>query len=77
LSGRRDEFEQEVFEMTFVHRNPELTPRLFAEFSAYFHLRRKGNDRDPDSISDARLESFVDVAWVAGCQRTEDDEDLS
>ena len=68
MSGRRDKFEQEVFEMTFVHRHPELTPCLFAEFSAYFHLRRKSDDRDPDSISDAGLEGFVDVAWVAGRQ---------
>lgn len=77
MSGRRDEFEQEVFEMTLVHRHPELTPRLLAKFSTYFHFRRKSNDRDPDSISDAGLEGFVDVVWVAGRQRAEDDEDLS
>lgn len=68
LSGRRDKFEQEVFEMTLVHRHPELTSRLFAEFSADFHLRREGNDRDPDSISDAGLEGFVDVPRVTSRQ---------
>jgi hypothetical protein len=77
LSRRRDQFEQKVFEMTFVHRYPELTPRLVAEFSADFHLGRQSDDGDSDLISDAGLEGFVDIAWVTGRERTKDDEDLS
>jgi len=63
--------------MAFVHRHPELTSGLVAEFSTDFHLRRQGDDRDPDFVSDAGLEGFVDVTWIAGCERTKDDEDLS
>ena len=63
--------------MTFVHRHPELTSSLVAELSTDFHLCRKSDDRDSDFVSDAGLEGFVDVTWVAGRERTKDDEDLS
>ena len=63
--------------MAFVHRHPELTSRPVTELSANFHLCRQGNDRDPDFVSDAGLEGFMDVAWVAGSERTKYDEDLS
>ena len=63
--------------MTFVHRHPELTPSFFAELSTDFHLGCQSDDGNPDFVSDAGLEGFVNVGWVAGCERTEDDEDLS
>ena len=63
--------------MTFVHRHPELASSLVAEFSTDFHLCRQSYDRDPDFVSDAGLEGFVDVTWVTGRERTKDDEDLS
>lgn len=63
--------------MAFVHRHPELTSGLVAKLSTDFHLRRQGDDRDPDFVSDAGFEGFVDVTWVAGRERTKDDEDLS
>ena len=63
--------------MTFVHRNPELTSSLVAEFSTDLHFCRQSDDRDPDFVSDAGFEGFVDVTWVAGRERTKDDEDLS
>lgn len=63
--------------MTFVHRHSELTSSLVAELSTDFHLCRQSNNRDPDFISDAGLEGFVDVTWITGCERTKDDEDLS
>ena len=63
--------------MTFVHRHPELTSSLVAELSTNFHLCCQSDDRDPDFVSDAGLKGFVDVTWVAGRERTKDDEDLS
>jgi len=62
--------------MTFVHRHPELTSSLVAELSTDFHLRRQGDDRDSDFVADAGFEGFVDVTWVAGRERTKDDEYL-
>ena len=63
--------------MTFVHCYPELTSGLIAEFSADFHLGRQSDDGDSDFVSDAGLEGFVNISWVTGRKRTEDDEDLS
>ena len=63
--------------MTFVHGHPELTSGPITELSADFHLCRQGNDGDPDLVTDAGLEGFMDVAWVTGGERTKDDEDLS
>ena len=63
--------------MTFVHRHSELTPRLVTEFSADLHLGRQSDDGDSDFVSDAGLEGFVNISWVTGRKRTEDDEDLS
>ena len=63
--------------MTFVHRYPKLASGPVAKFSADFHLGRQSDDRDPDFISNAGLEGFVDVSWIAGRERTEYDEDLS
>ena len=63
--------------MTFVHRYSELTAGPIAEFSTDFHLGRQSDDRDPDFISDAGLEGFVDIAWVASRERTKYNEDLS
>jgi len=77
LGRRRDQFEQEVFEMSFVHRYPELSSGLLTEFSTYFHLCRKSDNRDPDFVSDTGLEGFVDVTRVTSRKRTKDDEDLS
>ena len=77
MSGGRDQFEQEVLEMTFVHSHPELTSRPVTELSTYFHLGRQSNDGDPDFVSDAGFESFVNVPWVTGGEGTKDDEDLS
>lgn len=63
--------------MPLVHRYPELTSGPVAEFSADFHLGRQSDDRDPDFVSDAGLEGFVDVTGVTGRERTKDDKDLS
>lgn len=77
MSRRWDQFEQEVLEVAFVHRYPKLTSGPIAELSTDFHLGRQGNDGDPDFVTDAGLEGFMDVAWIAGGERTKDDEDLS
>ena len=63
--------------MAFVHGHPELASRPVGELSADLHLGRQCNDGDPDLVPDARLEGFVDVAWVTSGERTEDYEDLS
>ena len=76
LSGRRDKFKQQILEMSFIHRHPELASGPVTKFSADFDLSRQGDDREP-VISNTGVEGFVDVAWVTGSERTEYDEDLS